>query len=50
MGLGLYLTRLIVEQPGGRIRATSAGHDQGSTFHVALPAGGPPDAPPAAPP
>jgi len=38
MGLGLYICRGIVEEHGGHIWATSAGHDCGSTFHVELPA------------
>ncbi|GAC1433693.1 MAG: hypothetical protein NVSMB65_07630 [Chloroflexota bacterium] len=50
MGLGLYICRGIVEQHGGRIWATSSGPDQGSTFHVSLPAGINPPAGDAAPP
>ncbi len=38
MGLGLYICRGIVEQHDGRIWAASA-PGEGSTFHVALPAG-----------
>ncbi len=37
LGLGLYLSKGIVEAHGGRIWATSPGQDQGSTFHVHLP-------------
>jgi signal transduction histidine kinase len=37
MGLGLYICQGIVKQHGGRIWATSAGPDQGATFHVVLP-------------
>ena len=39
MGLGLYITRGIVEQHGGRIAAESAGEDEGTTFVVELPLG-----------
>jgi signal transduction histidine kinase len=37
-GLGLYITRRLVELQGGRIWAESAGSGRGSTFHVELPA------------
>ncbi|HEY3107902.1 MAG TPA: HAMP domain-containing sensor histidine kinase [Chloroflexota bacterium] len=37
-GLGLYITRQLVEAQGGRIWAESAGPGQGSAFHVELPA------------
>ena len=37
-GLGLYITRHLVELQGGRIWAESPGPSQGSTFHVTLPA------------
>ncbi len=37
VGIGLYLSRVIVEQHGGRIEAESAGPDQGSTFTIVLP-------------
>jgi signal transduction histidine kinase len=37
LGLGLYLSRGIVEAHGGRIWAESAGKDQGTTFHLLLP-------------
>ena len=40
-GLGLALTKRLVELHGGRIRAESAGEGQGSSFTVALPFGGP---------
>jgi signal transduction histidine kinase len=36
-GLGLYLSRGIVEAHGGQIRADSAGLNQGTTIHVSLP-------------
>jgi two-component system, OmpR family, sensor kinase len=37
LGLGLYISREIVERHGGRIWAESAGPGQGSQFHVTLP-------------
>jgi PAS domain S-box-containing protein len=37
MGLGLYISRQIVEAHGGRISATSPGEGRGSTFTVWLP-------------
>jgi two-component system sensor histidine kinase KdpD len=37
MGLGLYLSRGLVEAQGGRIEASSPGPDQGATFTVTLP-------------
>jgi signal transduction histidine kinase len=37
-GLGLYITRHLVELQGGRIWADSPGPGKGSTFHVTLPA------------
>jgi signal transduction histidine kinase len=37
MGLGLYLSRLLVDAMGGRIHAESGGPGQGSTFTVELP-------------
>jgi len=40
-GLGLALTRRLVELHGGRIWAESAGEGKGSTFTVLLPFGGP---------
>jgi len=46
-GLGLALTKRLVELHGGRIRAESAGEGRGSSFTVLLPfggPGGPPDA------
>jgi signal transduction histidine kinase len=41
LGLGLYITRLLVEAQGGRIRVETA-MGQGSTFRVWLPAYAPP--------
>jgi PAS domain S-box-containing protein len=43
LGLGLFITRQIVEAHGGRIWVESEGLGDGSTFHVELPlgAGGP---------
>ncbi len=41
-GLGLALTRRLVELHGGRIWAASPGEGQGSTFTVVLPMGAPP--------
>ena len=43
LGLGLYLSRRIVEAHGGSIRVASA-PDAGATFTVELPCAGPPDA------
>jgi PAS domain S-box-containing protein len=37
IGLGLAIARHLVELHGGTVHATSAGRDQGSTFHVRLP-------------
>jgi PAS domain S-box-containing protein len=37
LGLGLAIVRSLVEAHGGRVRAESAGHDQGATFFVRLP-------------
>ncbi len=42
-GLGLALTKRLVELHGGRIWATSAGEGRGSTFTVLLPLDGPPE-------
>jgi CheY-like chemotaxis protein/nitrogen-specific signal transduction histidine kinase len=38
MGIGLALTRKLVELHGGSVRASSAGPGQGSTFRIELPA------------
>jgi len=37
LGLGLHISRALVEAHGGRIQAASAGEGQGSTFIVTLP-------------
>lgn len=37
LGLGLAITRAIVEAHGGEVRASSEGRDQGATFRVSLP-------------
>src|SRR5438105_12652102 len=37
IGLGLYLTRLLVEAHGGTISAASPGPGQGATFTIRLP-------------
>jgi K+-sensing histidine kinase KdpD len=37
MGLGLYLSRLLIEAQGGTIAAASAGPAQGSAFTITLP-------------
>jgi signal transduction histidine kinase len=37
MGLGLYLSRLLVDAQGGQIRASSPGPGKGATFLVELP-------------
>lgn len=39
-GLGLYISKNIVEMHGGSIWAESAGRNQGAVFHVTLPVGG----------
>jgi signal transduction histidine kinase len=39
VGLGLYITRSIVEGHGGKIWAESAGPGRGSTFNILLPTG-----------
>jgi signal transduction histidine kinase len=39
VGLGLYITRNIVQGHGGRIWAESAGPNRGSTFSILLPVG-----------
>jgi signal transduction histidine kinase len=38
-GLGLYVVHRLVLNLGGRIRARSAGRDQGTTMHIELPLG-----------
>src|SRR6185436_2526204 len=40
-GLGLALTRRLVELQGGRLWVESAGEGQGCTFHFTLPVAGP---------
>ncbi|MHB1261375.1 MAG: sensor histidine kinase [Thermoplasmatota archaeon] len=40
-GLGLFISRGILERHGGRIWAESAGHGQGSTFAFSIPLGQP---------
>ncbi len=37
LGLGLAISRSIIERHGGRLRASSAGADRGSTFTVEIP-------------
>lgn len=37
LGLGLAISRSLVQMHGGRITATSDGRDQGATFTVELP-------------
>ncbi len=37
MGIGLSIARAMVEAHGGRIWATSAGLNQGSTFTITMP-------------
>jgi PAS domain S-box-containing protein len=37
LGLGLAISRMLVEQHAGRIRAESAGRDQGASFIIELP-------------
>jgi signal transduction histidine kinase len=44
-GLGLAISKAIVEAHHGRITASSPGRDQGSTFAVHLPGSGPGEAP-----
>jgi signal transduction histidine kinase len=43
LGLGLYITRQLVESHGGHIGVESAGEGQGATFTVELPLAGPPE-------
>ena len=39
VGLGLYLTRMLIEAHGGTIHATSEGPNRGSTFTIRIPNG-----------
>jgi len=39
-GLGLYLTKQLVELHGGRVRAESEGSGRGSSFHFTIPVAG----------
>ena len=48
LGLGLAITRALVELHGGRISATSPGRGQGATFHFEMPIEKAPPAPDAA--
>ncbi len=52
LGLGLAISRALVEMQGGSIRAESAGANQGAAFSIALPSRSPQPAPsaPLAPP
>jgi signal transduction histidine kinase len=45
LGLGLAISRSLVQMHGGRITATSDGRDQGATFTVELPIAAAPDYP-----
>ena len=36
-GLGLYVSKMIIEASGGRILFESAGHGKGAVFSIALP-------------
>lgn len=47
-GLGLYLTRLLVESHGGRVEAASGGPGRGATLRIVLPRAGRDNAPRAA--
>ena len=40
-GLGLYISKEIIELHGGNIRVESAGRNMGATFTVELPIKGP---------
>ncbi|MHB8903162.1 MAG: hybrid sensor histidine kinase/response regulator [Thermoguttaceae bacterium] len=42
LGLGLAISKTIVEMHGGTISAHSPGRDQGATFHITLPLSSPP--------